>query len=90
MATFLSTLIAEFVIGIAAATCAVVIGTKLIGDMASRHYRLTYDPEGNWSQSYTGIARSLCLMVGAIAGAIKLPRIITAIGRAMALATGQQ
>ena len=88
MATLLSTPIAEFVIAITAATSAVVIGTKLIGDMASLRYRLSPDFEGNWSQSYTRTARSLCVMVGAIAGAIKLPSIITAIGKAIALATG--
>ena len=88
MATLLSTPIAEFIIPITAATSAVVIGTRFIGDMALRRYRHSSDFEGNWSQSYTRTARSLCVMVGAIAGAIKLPSIITAIGKAIALATG--
>ena len=90
MESVLSMPIAEFVIAIAAATSAVVIGTKFIGDMASRNHRRMYDPEGNASLSYTRAARYLCWMAGTIAGAFKLPSIITAVGKAIATVMGAQ
>lgn len=79
--------IVEFGVGIVIATIAVSLGTKYIGDLGARQYQGMYDPEGNSTRAYTRAAKYLCLMASGIAGAIKLPAIIDAIGKAIAATT---
>ena len=78
----------EFGVAIVVAVIAVALGTKYIGDMGASHYRGMFDPEGNATRAYTIAAKYLSLMASGIAGAIKLPAIIEAIGRALAAFTG--
>ena len=90
ISTFLSPPVGEFAVAMVIATSMVVIGTTPLRDRASRHCRGTFDQEGNSSESYARTARYLSLMTGAIVGAVKLPSIIVALGKATGLATGSR
>ena len=72
------------------ATAAVMVGTKYIGNLGAQNYRGMYDPEGNSTRAYMTATKYLCWMAGGIAGAVKTPSIITAVGKAIATITGTQ
>ena len=84
------TFILEFSVAMIVATISVALGTKYIGDLGAEQYRRMYDPEGNSTRAYVTAAKYLCWMAGGIAGALKTPSMITALGKALATIAGAQ
>ncbi len=82
------TFIVEFAAAIMIATTAVCLGTKYIGNLGASQYKGMFDPEGNAGRAYMTAAKYLSLMASGIAGAIKLPAIINAIGKVIAAIAG--
>ena len=82
--------IIEFAVCIIIATVSVALGAIFIGGIASSKYRGTYDPEGNSVRPYLVATKYLCTMAAGIAGAIKLPSVIEAAGKAIATIVGSQ
>lgn len=80
--------IIEYPIALAVAAVVVYFLSSSLGDRAARHYRGIYDPEGNSARAHGRAVKHSVLLATGIAGAIKLPAILSGIAKIIAAAAG--
>lgn len=80
--------IVEYPVALIVAAIVVYVLSSKLGDRAARNYRGMYDPEGNSARAHGRAVRQSVLLATGIAGAVKLPAILSGIAKITAAVAG--
>ena len=80
--------IVEYPVALIVAAVVVYVLSSKLGDRAARNYRGMYDPEGNSARAHGRAVKQSVLLATGIAGAVKLPAILSGIAKIVGAVAG--